>query len=80
MDKLNSNKSSLVVLCDELQQLYKQIEIKSNENLKFEEEKIKYTVCKNILYTIHNLVSNALNSNDNLILQLVLIVILIAIL
>ncbi|MGH1286541.1 hypothetical protein [Bacillus toyonensis] len=67
MDKLHSYKSSLVVLCDELQQLYKQIESKSNENLKFEEEKIKYAVCKNMLYTIHNLVSNALDSNDNLI-------------
>ncbi|MEI2443882.1 hypothetical protein V8V73_25320, partial [Priestia megaterium] len=66
MDKVDNYKNRLVILCDELQTLYRQLESKIDIQSK-EEEKIKDEVCKNLVHTLHNLVSTALNSNDNLI-------------
>lgn len=67
MDKISVYKKRLVTLCDELQLLHKQLNSKSKEVTQFEEGKIKYEVCKNLVHTVHNLIADSLKSNDNLI-------------
>ncbi|MCM3252448.1 hypothetical protein [Priestia aryabhattai] len=67
MDKISSYKNRIVLLCDEMQKLYGQLDSESKKDKDFEEEKIKYEVYKNLVNTVHNLVSTTLNSNDNLI-------------
>lgn len=50
-----------------MQVLHKQLDSEGKKEKEFEEKKIKYEVYKNLVYTVHNLLSNTLKSNDNLI-------------